>query len=75
MSDHCWLGEARHERVKPWFPRCHGRPRVDDRRVISRIVHPPELSGRSGAGLVVTVGASDRNCPQYTALRIKGAES
>lgn len=39
MSDHYWLSEAQLERIKPYFPRSHGRPRVDDRRVISRIIH------------------------------------
>jgi hypothetical protein len=37
MSDHCWISEAQVERIKPYFPRSHGRPRVDDRRVISGI--------------------------------------
>ena len=39
MSDHYWISEAQVERIKPYFPRPHGRPRVDDRRVISGIIH------------------------------------
>jgi len=39
MSDHYWLSEAQLERLKLYFPRSHGRPRVDDRRVISGIIH------------------------------------
>ncbi len=39
MSDHYWLTEPQLERIKPYFPRPHGRPRVDDRRVISGIIH------------------------------------
>ncbi len=39
MSDHYWLTEAQIERLKPYFPRAHGVPRVDDRRVISGIIH------------------------------------
>jgi putative transposase len=39
MSNLYWLSEAQLERIKPYFPRSHGRPRVDDRRVISGIVH------------------------------------
>ncbi len=35
MSDHYWLTEPQLERIKPYFPRSHGKPRVDDRRVIS----------------------------------------
>jgi putative transposase len=39
MSDHYRISEAQVERIKPYFPRPHGRPRVDDRRVISGIIH------------------------------------
>ena len=39
MSDHYWLTESQLKRIKPYFPRPHGRPRVDDRRVISGIIH------------------------------------
>lgn len=39
MSDHYWLTEDQLKRIKPYFPRPHGRPRVDDRRVISGIIH------------------------------------
>jgi transposase len=39
MSDHYWLTEAQLERIRPHFPRPRGRPRIDDRRVISGIIH------------------------------------
>ncbi len=39
MSDHYWLSKAQIERIKPYFPRSHGVPRVDDRRVLSGIIH------------------------------------
>ena len=39
MSDHYWLTNTQLERIRPYFPRSHGRPRVDDRRVISGIIH------------------------------------
>ena len=39
MSDHYWLTEAQIECLKPCFPRAHGVPRVDDRWVISGIIH------------------------------------
>ena len=39
MSDQFWLSEAQLDRLKPYFPRSHGVPRVDDRRVISGIIH------------------------------------
>jgi len=39
MADHYWLTENQLERIKPYFPRSHGKPRVDDRRVISGTIH------------------------------------
>jgi transposase len=39
MSDHYWLTESQLERIRPYFPRSHGRQRVDDRLVISGIIH------------------------------------
>jgi len=35
MSDVFWLSERQFRRIEPYFPRPHGIPRVDDRRVIS----------------------------------------
>ena len=39
MSDQFWLNQAQLERIEPYFPLSHGVPRVDDRRVVSGIVH------------------------------------
>jgi transposase len=39
MPDWYWLTEVQFERIKPHFLRPHGRPRVDDRRLISGIIH------------------------------------
>jgi len=39
MSDHYWLTKTQFERIEPYFPRSHGKPRVDDRRVVSGIIH------------------------------------
>ena len=39
MSDYFWLREAQFERIKPFFTLSHGVPRVDDRRVVSGIIH------------------------------------
>lgn len=41
MSDnHFWLTDAQFERLKPLLPnKPRGVPRVDDRRVISGIIH------------------------------------
>jgi hypothetical protein len=38
MSNLFWLTEEQMERLKPFFPRSHGKPRVDDRRVLSGII-------------------------------------
>ena len=35
MSDLFWLTDAQMARPEPFFPKCHGNPRVDDRRVLS----------------------------------------
>ena len=35
MSNLFWLTDAQMERLRPFFPKSHGRPRVDDRRVLS----------------------------------------
>ncbi len=39
MSDLFWLSERQLAKIEPHFPLSHGVPRVDDRRVISGIVH------------------------------------
>lgn len=33
-----WLTEAQMARLKPFFPKSYGKPRVDDRRVLSGII-------------------------------------
>ncbi len=38
MSDLFWLTDAQMARLKPFFPKSHGKPRVDDRRVLSGII-------------------------------------
>ncbi|TKW63209.1 MAG: IS5 family transposase [Paracoccus denitrificans] len=38
MSNLFWLTGAQMERLKPYFPKSHGKPRVDDRRVLSGII-------------------------------------
>jgi putative transposase len=38
MSDLYWLSGAQMRRIEGYFPRSHGVPRVDDRRVISGII-------------------------------------
>ena len=38
MSDLYWLTDEQMTRFQPYFPKSHGKPRVDDRRVLSGIV-------------------------------------
>ena len=38
MSDLFWLTDAQMARLEPFFPKPHGKPRVDDRRVLSGII-------------------------------------
>jgi transposase len=38
MSDFFWLTGAQMARLKSFFPRSHGKPRVDGRRVLSGII-------------------------------------
>ena len=38
MGDLFWLTDAQMARLQPCFPRGHGRPRVDDSRLLSGII-------------------------------------
>ncbi|WP_155986291.1 IS5 family transposase [Novosphingobium resinovorum] len=38
MSDLYWLTDEQMARLEPYFPKSHGKPRVDDRRVLSGII-------------------------------------
>jgi len=38
MSNLFWLTDEQMERLKPFFPKSHGKPRGDDRRVLSGII-------------------------------------
>jgi transposase len=38
MSNLFWLTEDQMDRLRPYFPKSHGKPRVDDRRVLSGII-------------------------------------
>jgi transposase len=38
MSDLFWLSAAQMARLEPFFPKSLGKPRVDDRRVLSGII-------------------------------------
>ena len=38
MSNLFWLTNEQMDRLRPFFPKSHGKPRVDDRRVLSSII-------------------------------------
>ena len=38
MSDLFWLTDAQMARLEPFLPKSHGKPRVDDRRVLNGII-------------------------------------
>ena len=38
MSELFWLTEAQVEQMEPYFPKSRGKPRVDDRKVLSGII-------------------------------------
>ena len=38
MSNLFWLTDAQMARLEPFFPKSRGKPRVGDRRVLSRII-------------------------------------
>ena len=38
MSNLFWLTDEQMERFRPFFPKSHGKPRVDDLRVLSGII-------------------------------------
>ena len=39
MSGQFWLSDEQVKRLRPHFPKARGKPRVDDRRVLSGILH------------------------------------
>lgn len=38
MSNLFWLSDEQMARLRPFFPKSHGKPRVDDRRVLGGII-------------------------------------
>ena len=39
MSEQFWLSDEQVESLAPYLPRSRGKARVDDRRVLSGIIH------------------------------------
>jgi len=59
MSDQFRLRKERLAQIEPYFPLSHGVPRVDDRRVVSDIIH------------VIRNGLPWRNAPTAYRSRIQ----
>ncbi len=45
MSEPYWLTDEQMARLVPYFPKGHGKPRVDDRRMLSGIVFVDRNAG------------------------------
>ena len=67
MSDLFWLTDEQIERLRLFFPKIHGRPRVDDRRVLSGIVFV------SRNGLRPALMARTRRCTTGGSAGARGA--
>ena len=48
MTHLFWLREDQMERIRPFFPKEHGVPRVDDRKVLSGIIYVIQKGLRRG---------------------------
>jgi len=49
MSSLFWLSDAQMAQLQPFFPKSHGKPRVEDRRVLSGIIFINRNGLRCGA--------------------------
>ena len=63
MSDLYWLSDAQMAKLEPFFPKSHGKPRVNARRVLSGIIYinrnvTDKL--RSYGAALKEIGAGDR---------------
>lgn len=59
MSDLLWLTDEHIERVRRFFSKSHGKPRVDDRRVSSGIVCVNRNGSRGRDALKDCIAAAD----------------
>ncbi len=63
MSNLFWLTDAQMARLQPFFPKSHGKPRVDDRRVLSGII----FINRMACGGAMRPGSMARRRPSTMA--------
>ncbi|WP_170440224.1 IS5 family transposase [Ruegeria arenilitoris] len=62
MSDLIWLSDEQIAKLAPFFPKSHGKPRVDDRRVLSGII----FFNRNGLRWRDAPGAYGRHITLYS---------
>jgi len=59
MSNLFWLTEAQMARLRPFFPKSYGRPRVDDLRVLNGLAdHQTVNRRRDPCGQISLIGQS-----------------
>ncbi|ABS17400.1 hypothetical protein Oant_4814 (plasmid) [Brucella anthropi ATCC 49188] len=64
MSNLFWLTDEQMARLQPYFPKSHGRQRVDDRRVLSGIIFVTLLCfDREPCDLIWAIGYSRAGYP------------
>ena len=69
MSGLCWLTGEQMARLAPFYPKSHGKPRVDDKRVLSGIIYinrnglrwrdAPDAYGWHSEGKTAMIGATN----------------
>jgi len=66
MSNLLWLTDEQMVRLRPFFPKSHGKPRVDDRRVLSGIIFISRngLRWRDGEN-ANAIGSRERSNKEY----------
>ncbi len=72
MSGQFWLSDEQVERLRQHFPKARGTPRVDDRRVLSGILHvlrnglrwqdAPAVTGRTRPYTTALLGGRGLGC-------------
>lgn len=67
MSNLFWLTDERMERPRPFFPKIHGKPRMDGRRVLNGAI----LINRNGLG---DFARSEVSCRDFRKAREAAAD-
>lgn len=66
MADFVWFSDEQQSRIEPFVPQdTRGMPRVDDRRVLSGIVHAPKSGSRLGDCPEHAYGPKKAHCNRF----------